>query len=192
MIETQRYAPITPCLHSMIQQNLQEFIRPEHRVKIDAPGKKAPRKADPVDGRFSDEDEDSNDASDVRRSKTESLPLLKTGEAEQNDRQIENSKASVVSRADFQNRYFQILEQINALKRDTMSCAVELDERIEKIKLIDMDMAEAMENLIKFKSEEDEFAHHLDIVLSKVSAFDNGPFDSDICDPVATCIYRKS
>ena len=54
------------------------------------------------------------------------------------------------------------------------------------------DMAEAMENLIKFKSEEDEFAHHLDIVLSKVSAFDNGPFDSDICDPVATCIYRKS
>ena len=84
------------------------------------------------------------------------------------------------------------MEQINALKRDTMNFAVELDERIEKIKLIDMDMAEAMENLIKFKSEEDEFAHHLDIVLSKVSAFDNGPFDSDICDPVATCIYRKS
>ena len=53
----------------MIQLNLQEFIRPEHRVKVGQ--EKKARKADPSNGRFSDEDEDSNDVPESKKAKTD-------------------------------------------------------------------------------------------------------------------------
>lgn len=168
----------------MIQSNLQEFIRPEHRVKV-GPEKKA-RKADPNDGRFSDEDEDSNDVPESKKAKTEHFVSTKIEDAPAPPRPSNDAEKT---REDLKNRYNQIVDQINALKRDTVSLEIE-EEFLSKIRMIDEDMAESIEKLMKYKAEEDEFAQNLDIILSKVSAFDNGPFDSDICDPVATCIYR--
>lgn len=182
LLETQRYQQITPCLYNLIQENLQEFLRPEHRVKIDQapkPGRPSRRPSDTTEEKFSD-DEDSNDVPESKKPKIEAKI------------EIKNEPIAIVtdkvSRADLQNRYYQIVEQLNKLKRDTIN--LEIDEEISKIRTIDEDMADTFDKLISFKKEEDEFAHHLDMMLSKVSAFDNGPFDSEICEPVATCIYR--